>query len=260
MFRKRYGMKRKIARARYGRKKTSPGVLALKKVNRLVRARKQNAQWLNFFNSVQNLSLAQVTAYNMCNYQTLTTSTPGVSGPIFGSGSDDVTDPKILYHSTQMRIRVALESPTNNEESTTRFSCFLVSLQDRVPQSKFNNSLGTLTLTAGQDFNIVQGVTYLNKKIFKVHKSKFFTLSNYDTSLSNPAAQTQFGTDREWSWNIAPKMTIEHPAGNWSALASSLDPSKQYYVLVFTDNQTGDLESPQLNIHQLANFKRIASA
>lgn len=259
MYRKGLGMKRRIARARYGRRKASPGVVALRKVTKLIRARKQNAQWLNCFNTVNNTSIVQQLAYNMCNYAQLTTSSTS-SGPIFGTSTNDITDPKILYHSTTMRIRVSLESPTNNEETTTRFSCFLVSLNDRVPQSRFNNSTGTLSMTNGQDFNIIQGVAYLNKKIFKIHKTKFFTLSNYNQNLNIAAGQTQYGTDREWTWSIAPKMTVEHPAGDWSALSSSLDPSKQYYVLVFSDNETGDLESPQLNIHQIANFKRIASA
>lgn len=234
-------------------KKKSSGLASLaRKVNTLVRARRQNAQWLNMTRAETNQSLAQFYQYNMCLFSSMT--------PLFGTTTDDLADPKVLYHSTKVQCRVTLENSVNNEESTTRFSAFLVSLRDRIPQSKFNNSLGTLTLTNGQDYTINQGIAYLNRKIFNIHKTKYFTLTNYNTALTAPAAQSMYGTDMEWSWSMAPKMTIEHPAGNWSALASALDPSKQYYVLVFSDNQTGDLENPDVTISQMANFKRIASA
>lgn len=249
MIKSRYSKYAKRPRRKVGK---MGGVAALaRKVNGLLRARRSAAQWLNMNKSITNTSLAQVTAYNCCEYSAMT--------PIFGTSAEDLLDPKVLYHSSKLQIRLSLEN-TNNEEETTRFSVFLVSLKDRVPQSKFNNSTGVLTLVGNQDYVINQGIAYINKKIFNIHKAKYFTLTNYGTALGTAAGQSQFGTAHEFSWNIAPRMTIEHPAGNWSALASSLDPSKQYYVLVFTDNQTGDLEYPALTINQMVNFKKIAPA
>lgn len=220
-----------------------------RKVNKLIRQKRVNAQWYNLARAELNQNIAQFYHYNMCLYSGM--------APIFGTTTDDLADPKILYHSSKVQCRVSLENTINNEEETTRFSAFLVSLRDRIPQSRFNSGTGVLTLTAGLDYYLNQGIAYINPKMFNIHKVKYFTLTNYGTALSAPAGQSQFGTAHEWTWSIMPKMTVEHPAGNWSALASSLDPSRQYYVLIFSDNQTGDAEYPTVSISQVANFKEI---
>lgn len=233
-------------------KKTATVAKLAKKVNGLIRKQRVAAQWLNMRRAVSNESLAQQTSFNLCNYAAMT--------PIFGTSTDDFDDPKILFHSMRAQCRVTLENSVNNEESTTRFSAFLVSLKDKVSSAVFTNNTGALQLTADSHYIFNQGIVFLNKKIFNVHRSKYFTLTNYNTALSSSAAQSMYGTDMEWTWTIAPKVTIENPTGNWNSLPSSLDPSKQYYILIFSDNQTGDLESPDVTISQIANFKKICSA
>lgn len=232
-------------------KATSVAALA-RKVNRLVRAKKAATQWLNLRRQEVNTSVAAQHNFNLCAYNAMT--------PVFGTGAEDLTDPKAFIHSMLLNIRVSLENTVNNEESTTRFSMFVVSLKDKVSSGVFVNNTGVLTLAQDSHYTVSQGIAYLNKKIFKIHNAKYFTLTNYDTALGTAAGQSQFGTAREFNIRIAPKMTIENPSGNWIAMPSSLDPSKQYYVLLFSDNQTGDLESPTISITQLLNVKKIASS
>jgi len=222
-----------------------------RKVNSLIRSKRVATQWLNMQRNDTN-SIAQFYWYNACNF---------VNGnPMFGTTTDDFDDPKVRFHSTSINCRVSLENLVNNEEETTRFTAYLVSLKDRISQAKFSNTAGTLTLSPIQDYNLLQGVAYLNHKMFKIHCTKRFTLTNYGTALSAPAAQSEFGTAHEWTWSIRPNSIIENANGNWNTLASSMDSSKQYFVLIFSDNQTGDLESPSVNINQIMNFKKIASS
>jgi len=247
-----YRRKAKMApRRRYAKKSGSVATLA-RKVNTLMRAKRVAAQWLNMRQAVTNQSIAAVSSYNLMNISAMT--------PIFGTSTDDQDDPKVLYHSFKAQCRVTLENTVNNEESTTRFSAFLVSLKDKISSAIFNNTNGALTLTQDNHYILNQGIAYLNKKLFTIHRSKYFTLTNYNTNLANPAAQSMFGTDIEWMWSYAPKVTLENPSGNWSSLQSALDPSKQYYILIFSDNQTGDLENPEFTISQITNFKKIASS
>lgn len=245
-----FSKKRKMPYKKKMPAKTSVAALT-KKVNSLVKARQVNTQWLNMQRNDNN-TIAQFYWYNVCNY--------GSGNPMFGTSTDDFADPKVRFYSSQINCRVSLENSVNNEEETTRFTAFLVSLKDRIPQTKFNNTTGTLTLTPALDYNLISGVAYLNQKLFTIHRTKRFTLTNYGTALSAPAAQSEFGTAHEWTWSITPNCVIENPNGNWNTLSSSMDPSKQYYVLVFSDNQTGDLENPSVVINQIYNFKRIASA
>jgi len=219
-----------------------------KRVKKLENRDKQSVEWLNMRLS-GSTSIAQQFQYNLCSFATMT--------PVFGTQTDDLDDNQILYHSFRSHIKVSLENSVNNEEETTKFTCFLVSLKDIIPQSRFNNSTGALTLTADLDYTINSGVAYLNPKIFNVHKRKLFTLTNYGTALGTSAAQSQFGTSMEWNWDMKIKKKIKSGQGNWNLLASALDPSKQYYMLFFSDNQTGDLESPTVKIDSIHNFIKM---
>lgn len=219
-----------------------------KRVARLENQNKKSVEWLNHRLSATT-SIAQQYQYNLCNFGAMT--------PVFGTTTDDLTDNQILYHSFRSHIKVSLENATNNEEETTKFSCFLVSLKDIIPSSRFNNGTGVLSLTADLDYTVNSGVVYLNPKIFNIHKRKLFTLTNYGTALGTSAGQSQYGTCLEWNWDMKIKKQIKSGQGNIFGLASALDPTKQYYMLFFSDNQTGDLESPTVKVDSIHNFIKM---
>lgn len=219
-----------------------------KRVAKLEKQSRKSVEWLNHKYGI-NTTIAQQLQYNLCNFGAMT--------PVFGTATDDLNDNQILYHSFRSHVKVTLENSVNNEEETTKFSCFLVSLKDIIPDSRFNNGTGTLTLTADLDYTVNSGVVYLNPKLFNIHKRKIFTLTNYGTALGTSAAQSQYGTSMEWNWDMKIKKQIKSAQGNIFGLASALDPTKQYYMLFFSDNQTGDLESPTIKVDSIHNFIKM---
>lgn len=248
MFVKRRYAKKRVYRKRkaQGKKPTIAGLA--KAVKGLMRREKVADEYLNLgqYNVADSLT-APFYQVNLCNY--------GGMAPIFGSDADDDNDNKIIHKSFGMDLRVSLENTINNEENTIGFTTFLVSLRDAATPA-FNPTTGVLTLTANTHYYQTTGMTLLNKKFFKIHKIKRFTLTNYGTALTASAAQSQYGSDCRWYWKMSPSALIQNPIGNWSALASALDPSKQYYLLVFNDNTSADGESPALTTNIVHTMKK----
>lgn len=252
MFKRRFGRKRGGGRAavkRIAKGKVTKIQALAKAVKKLQQKDKANAQYLNFTQQVLEQSVsAPAHIVNLSDYSGMVST--------FGTSANDNVDNRIIHKSVGMDIRVSLENTVNNEESTTGFTCYLVSLKDECG-NVYNNLTGGLTLTLGATHEIIQGMVLLNKKIFNIHKTKRFTLTNYNQALISPAGQSQFGTDRRWYWRLPINKTITNPRGDWKQLGCALDPSKQYYMMVFNDNSTADLESPALSYVNVHTFKTV---
>jgi len=244
---KRYGAKRVSTIAKG--KTTSIQTLA-KAVRSLQKENKTQAEYLNYTQQTfeQNVA-APLYSVNLSDFSGMIST--------FGTSANDNVANKIIHKSVGMDCRVTLENAINNEESTIGFTAFLVSLNDNVG-NVYNNLTGGLTLTLGATHEIVQGMVLLNKKMFKIHKTKRFTLTNYNQALISPAAQTQYGTDYRWYWRLPINKMIENPRGDWKQLGCALDPSKQYYLMIFNDNSTSDLESPAFTYVAVHTFKTVA--
>lgn len=221
-----------------------------KQINALRKNANRNVEYLNLVQTVDNVNVTSPALSLGLSYFS------GMSGT-FGTTGDDFESSKIIHKSFGMDCYVTLENSVNNEESTIGFTAFLVSLRDEIGPY-FLPGTGGLTLTAGITHESIKGMVLLNKKMFKIHKTKRFTLSNHDTALTAPSAQNQFGTDRRWYWRFSPNKTISNPYGNWKALNSANDPSKTYYFLLFTDNTSADLESPACSITAVHTMKTVA--
>jgi len=247
MGRKRYGRSsvKKIAKG-----KTTKLQTLAKAVKTLQRKNRKEADYLNFTQQVLDASVASPSyIVNLCDYSGMIST--------FGTGANDNEDNKIIHKSVGMDLRVSLENTVNNEESTTGFTAFLVSLKDNCG-NVFNNLTGGLTLTLGATHELIQGMALLNKKIFNIHKQKRFTLTNYNQALISPAGQSQYGTDHRWYWKLPINKTIENPRGDWKQLGCALDPSKQYYLIIFNDNSTADLESPAFSYVAVHTMKTVS--
>lgn len=245
-FRKRTGLKvKKVVRA-----SSSNMYKIARQVKSLMRKEKRNHQYLNYVDKGAFLTVnADYQSVNLCNYQSLV-----ATGPIFGSGLEDAQGNQMIHKSMGIRCYVDLENINGiNEEGTVHFSAFLVSLRDSANNgTMFNPSTGNLNMIPNIDYvmssvgaGLTGGMAMLNKKKFVIHRKKFFTLSNREQSLGIAASATQYGTNREWYWKIKPNSFIKNPQGNWNSLASALDPSKQYYLILFNDNSLTDTEAPQ---------------
>lgn len=202
--------------------------------------------------------------YHLCNYNTMVV---GSGNAIFGSSATalDIKADRCRHEAITMDLYVSLENMlgTNSSEwNTVNFTCFLVSLKDAIG-SKFNASTGAVTLTGGDDYTTVGtvasvdgGYAYINPKIFKVHKSKRFTLSNFNQSpqtlgLTNPPLAKQ------WQWKIYPNQTVVNSVGSWTDLACAPDPSKNYYVIIFNNNSGIDAENPTCLINCVSRIKTV---
>jgi len=233
-------------------KVTSIQALA-KAVKGLQRKNRSEADYINLrqIATNQNIGGAVATPYqlNLCNYVNM--------GFCFGTALSDTEDNRMVHKSFGIDGYVSLENSVNDEENTVGFSMYLVSLKDAATQI-FSPATGTLVLTDGVTHSDNgKGMTLLNKKFFKIHKSKRFFLSNHGTALAQPSAQTQYGTDHRFYMKWSPNSLITNPSGNWQALASALDPSKQYYLLIFNDNTTADLESPCISYSIVHTVKTL---
>lgn len=248
---RRYGRKAGVRR-RYVKKqvkKSSPVVSDLvRKVNSLIKDKVHKDDVVNLAQYNTNSITSQGQGILLSNFAGMQ--------KIFGTDADDTEDNKIIHQSVGIDIELTLENTLNNEESTTRFTTFLVSLKDSVG-SAFNPSSGALTLLPDIHYYMqAGGQCLLNKKIFNIHKIKRCTLTNYDTALTASAAQSQYGTNYRWYWKQSIGKVISNPIGSWDQLGTGLDPSKTYYILIFNDNSTADLENPQVRMSAVHTLKK----
>lgn len=235
-YQRRYARKGRARVAKMARGKTTAIQALAKSVRTIQRKMRSQHQYLNYFQGGnQENCNSPLKVINLCEYSAM--------GAIFGADGDDDNNQKIVHQSFGIDMYLSLENLINNEEDTVTFTIFLVSLKDNIGTA-FNPSSGALTLTNGAHYVIQNGLTMLNKKIFNIHKVKRRVLTNHGTALSQPSAQTQYGTDCRFYMKHSPRTTITNPVGDWKALSSALDPSKQYYLMIFNDNSALDLESP----------------
>lgn len=224
-----------------------------RQVNRLKRSVGSAEKTLYYKTLSTGTVSTPVKIVNMCDYATMVTS-----GGLYGASAQDIASDKATHEAMTMDILVSLQNFSQFSQSewdSVNFTCFLVSLRDAIG-SKFNPTTGALTLTGGEDYatagsvgGVDGGFVYLNPKIFKVHKSKRFTLSNIGvdptaTSLPNVVTGYNGQIAKQWQWRLYPKTKIVNSKGTWGQLASAVDPSKQYYVLIFNNNSAADLQYP----------------
>jgi hypothetical protein len=217
------------------KKGTSTTSLA-KRVKKIEAKDKMDTVYYNYGNVFSQLL---GTPYNVFHLSNLTAWTP-----IFGSqaGREEESN-----KTTYKGLGLDLYFRANNETAQTTFTVFLVSITDLYGQN-FNVATGALGLTAGYHYYANGSQVLLNKRCFKIHKSRRFTLGNNGTALVNPSAQTQYGTDKRIYMKVKKNQVFNNPYGNWKDLYAPLDPNKNMYLLVFNDNVLEDGKSPALNM------------
>lgn len=238
------------------KKKYATNARNRRKVNALVKEARQKREMLYYslgYIDESTGSSGSPRVIPLCDFTSLT--------PRFGTEADDSNDASAILKSINMHTRVTLENISGvNEEETTTFTVFLVSVKDEA-SNVINATTGFLNpMTDGSEFYIVAGMVYLNNKVFKVHKFKRFTLTNHGTLLTAPSAQSQYGTALEWSWKIKPNVKITAPGfggvNDWIQMKHG-DPSSSYYLLFFSDNSGADLENPTFTSNIIEKFERV---
>lgn len=228
---------RKTGRTRKFYKKTRSTSGLAKQVARLTR--RVNKSQIHNVNLFQNGNL-QLTS----NYAVLPLSNWGSLTPCFGYTTTDYNNANEAFlKSITMQFRLN----SANEEDNISYSMFLVSISKN-GSNIYDQATGTLSaLTQPLHYLSTASMGMLNKKYFKIHRTKFGNLGNWSTPLQQSSAGGKsLTTLDQFYWKIKPMKTIKNPAGNFASLACSQDPATQYYIIVLNDNSTADLESPIL--------------
>lgn len=259
-----YGRKTRRFRRRIKRilRKRSSIRRLYRKVSKISRRQRISSQSLLFGTSSALTQVGTAPGYvNLCNYAQI------VTNPIFGTSSFSPAN-TVMHRKCKMDIYVDLENIGGgiyaSETATTQFTFFVVSLRDSANNgSLFNPASGVINPLPGTHYttNMVGGgsgaLVMLNTRIFRIHKMKKFVLSNKGFNLGTSTAQTQYGTNRRFSWTQRMGGVIKNPMGNWYTMFSAQDPSKQYYLLFFTDNVLADLESPQIQLNVVHSLSTL---
>lgn len=179
---------------------------------------------------------------------------------VFGTGANDQEANAMIWKSFGMDIHIR----SYNETSEVNFTLFIVKATDLAA----NNiaTTGALSLTEGTDYvnssqsatDVASGLVLLNKKLFTILYTKRFTLGNNNQSLGTSTAQTQFGTDRRFYFKCKPNKKVTNPStGDVFALQRDLDPSGNYYMLIFTNNASADAENPRMFVNMVHTVQML---
>lgn len=216
-------------------KSTSIQTLA-KSVRSLQREFKKDQQFLNYAYTYNSTNLSgDYTAFLLSNFSSWSR--------IFGSSADDDHYNTVIWKSTGIDIRFT----NGNESGNVNFTVMLLKFTDLA--KKLIDATGAVTLNAGDAYYTQSGLTMVNKRYFKVLATKRFSLGNAGQASSTSTAQTQFGTDRRYYMKISPNKKIINPAGDFTSLTQSLDPSGNYMICVFNNNSILDLEYPDMTMN-----------
>lgn len=256
MYRRRYGNKSKFQRKfkntvrtrKVASGKASTNVVKLQRqvstIRRSLYKKAINCQYI----SGTNMSLgADFGQFNLTQYASWS--------PCFGVSVVDGTDNKAYYKNCTIDCRLTLQNSGlyTSETDTVDYTVFLVSLRDEA-SNVWNQSNGTLTLSSGRDYTdgaVAGMMVRLNPKMFKIHRMKRITTTNFSTGLGFGTAAGPLKPIVKWTWKINPRRSITNPIGDWSALAIDRDPSKNYYVLAFNNNSLADGEAPVFSVYGL---------
>lgn len=184
---------------------------------------------------------------------------------VFGAASADAVGNRIMWNSTQIDMRVSCERPNPgvplpNEVDTITYTVFLFCLHDIANDGvSWNAGTGFLNLVNATDYYQNNGFWFLNPKKFNILRRKQFVVTNNGASLSLSSAQTQYGTDMRWTWNVPVRKVIENPNGDWKSMKSGFDPSRSYYVAIFNDDSGADGQLCGLKWNVLNTFKTLGA-
>lgn len=215
-----------------------------KQVLTLKRQFKRDQEYLNYAQTWSDYNLSS--GYNALHLNDFSTW-----ARIFGTSANDDTQNGCIWKSTGLDMKFDI----GNEPANVNFTVMLLHCKDTA--KGLISAAGVLSLTAGDAYYTQSGLTMVNKKYFNILKIKRFSLGNNGQSAATSTAQTQFGTDRRYYMKFRPNKKIINPNGDWKNLAQSLDPSGNYYLVVFNDNSALDLEYPHITMNAVHTVQTL---
>lgn len=177
------------------------------------------------------------TSVNLCNFNAATL--------LFGTDSDETH----VNRARHRRMTVDMTFSPGNETSQIGYTIYLVSLRRGIPDAMYDSATGALSINGTDDYYLSQGMSHLNPKRFKVHRSKRFVISNEGVSWTTPSGFT-IPSHRRLTWTLYPNHDIVNKRPqDVKELVAIDDPTKQYYLICFNDNSAVDGEYNNLQIN-----------
>lgn len=231
-----------------GRKYVRKGVRRVRKTattvkrvaNQVKQLRKRvdmNTATQHLFQKVQELQIVDA-PYVYSNLTDWTLKTP-----VFATNNTDWVNSNKIYHKS---MKIDCQLTFGNEPNLINYRAFLVRLRDdmNVP-AVWNSGTGGLALGMGTEMTQSSfGLGRLNPKSFIIERVKTFFTYAGDAQPSVVGGNSGNQLIHRWSWSVKPRHTIYNPRGNVSAMVTSQDPTKQYYIIIMSDNSSADLQSP----------------
>lgn len=177
--------------------------------------------------------------------------------PCFGTSAIDLTEISSLFWK---RLEMDLVIYANNEPANLYISAFVVSLKKHT--NLYNRSTGAMNLLNTPNNyvnNAIAGTSQalLNPNDFNIHWRKRIILGNNGQAI--PAASGPGSGDVKMYYrtkiNIYPNCTVKNPDGNLITLLANADETHQYYLLIFNENSSLDLESPSFALNTLLTIQ-----
>lgn len=227
VYKKKYGSKsRRTYRRRYKRAKRNYGRLAKRvsklsrKVAPMVNRGYYKVGWQGTFSSAK--------------YSVVALMDFGNWNSVFGTTTDDQTK-RTVYFNKIVIDNYAFMTP--NQTATVTYTFVVVSLKKR--------AAGLVNLGTGDLYTLLEDVHYItslgqafvNKEYFNIHGYKRFQIGNYQQPASG-GPMTQFGVEKRWKTKIKLNMRVTNPNGNAMQLPCPQDPTQNYFLLMFTNNNS----------------------
>lgn len=167
--------------------------------------------------------------------------------PVWGYNATDLANCDKAYLNRK-NIMVSIRQA--NEPNLIRYTMFLVSLKDQGADSTtFDPATGNLTLANITHYTqLGTDQVRLSPRFFNIHAVRRFTMG-YEGS-AGPTADTR--SERRFRFKITPKQKlIQNPKGNVfanPAFTFPKDPSQNYFIVIFNDNSSADLQDNKCDI------------
>jgi len=169
-------------------------------------------------------------------------TTPNTWTSTFGSDSKDEDSRRVSLRSINSRWHFTLENSLGDYVATSviNYNVVFFSLKSQGNiGTYYNTTTGAITWTSGATHTLFGQRVRLNPQMFNVHKQLSFTLGNNQAGLNTSTADAQSYGIRKIVYfkKYYPKggLLINNPVGNWGALPALPEPTKNIFIVIFSD-------------------------
>lgn len=250
-YRRRRMMKKRGRSSRLRRFSRKPTVRKLaKRVAGISRSLRKSVNWFDWTHQRLNVdAVAPVQQFHINNY--------GQWSPTFINQLTSAVSQATIQSFVWVSSMISMDFQLAADYANIVYTVFLVQLKDQFRNTQFDDTTGVLTLTAGVHYNSTDGMTMLNKRFFVIRGIRKFALGNFGV---NPATVGDAGGSiddfKRISFRLRPNKRILKqddarrliglgPTSAGDAVPDP-DPSKNYYILVFS-NDASATESQKIN-------------